>query len=171
MRLSRRNALIGLGTAAAGAGVIGGTGAFTTANADRSIGVSTTGDLNGAAVRIEADPNDNYDTLASSGGGSSTQAITIDFTDLNVNTIFTFDEAIGVTPNADDGPYNIYIDDENADGISLKGSENNTNNSGGGTTTSGGTTALFDLQIDLKNQDASAIGDDDTININIIQTP
>ena len=48
MRLTRRNALIGLGTVAAGAGVIGGTGAFTSVQADRTVSVSTTGDASAA---------------------------------------------------------------------------------------------------------------------------
>jgi hypothetical protein len=51
MKLTRRNALIGMGTVAAGAGVIGGTGAFTSVQADRSVTVSTTGD-SAAALRI-----------------------------------------------------------------------------------------------------------------------
>jgi hypothetical protein len=51
MRLTRRNALIGLGTVAAGAGVIGGTGAFTSVQADRSVSVTTTGDSD-AALQI-----------------------------------------------------------------------------------------------------------------------
>ena len=60
MRLTRRNALIGLGTVAAGAGVIGGTGAFTSVEADRSVSVSTTGD-SGAALQIAPSTEDNTD--------------------------------------------------------------------------------------------------------------
>lgn len=44
MRLTRRNTIIGLGTIAAGAGVIGGSGAFDSVSADRSFEVSVTGD-------------------------------------------------------------------------------------------------------------------------------
>jgi len=47
MKLTRRNAIIGLGTIAAGAGVIGGSGAFDSVSADRSFEVSVTGDAAG----------------------------------------------------------------------------------------------------------------------------
>jgi hypothetical protein len=60
MRLTRRNALIGLGTVAAGAGVVGGSGAFTSVEADRSVSVSTTGD-SGAALQIAPSTEDNTD--------------------------------------------------------------------------------------------------------------
>ena len=58
MRLTRRNALIGLGTVAAGAGVIGGSGAFTSVEADRSMSVETTGDDSAALGLIPAGSND-----------------------------------------------------------------------------------------------------------------
>jgi hypothetical protein len=167
MKLTRRNTLIGFVTAAAGAGVVTGTGAFTTAESDRGIGVETTGDLDGATIVIDADPENKYDTLDETGGGGNNKAITIDFTDLNANTIFTFDEALGVTPNADDGPYNINVDASGADGISITNGDNNAANPGGGGT---GQTAKFDMKVNLKAHDASDIGDgDDTITIDITQ--
>jgi hypothetical protein len=62
MRLTRRNALIGLGTVAAGAGVIGGSGAFTSVEADRSMNVETTGDDSAALGLIPAGSNDGSTT-------------------------------------------------------------------------------------------------------------
>lgn len=44
MKLTRRNSLVGLGTIAAGAGVIGGSGAFDSVTANRSFEVSVGGD-------------------------------------------------------------------------------------------------------------------------------
>ena len=58
MRLTRRNALIGLGTVAAGAGVIGGTGAFTSVTAERTVNVQTTGD-GSAALSLAPTGSDN----------------------------------------------------------------------------------------------------------------
>jgi hypothetical protein len=61
MRLTRRNALIGLGTVAAGAGVVGGSGAFTSVTANRTVNVQTTGDAS-AFLALEpatADDTDN----------------------------------------------------------------------------------------------------------------
>ena len=60
MRLTRRNTLIGLGAAAAGAGAIGGTGAFTSVTAERTVSVSTTGD-DEAALALEAAGTSNSD--------------------------------------------------------------------------------------------------------------
>ena len=67
MRLTRRNALIGLGTAAAGAGVIGGTGAFTSVEADRSVSVQTSGD-SGAGLGLSAEGSyDDYVNVTDDG--------------------------------------------------------------------------------------------------------
>jgi hypothetical protein len=58
MRLTRRNALIGLGTVAAGAGVVGGSGAFSSVTAQRSVTVETAGD-GSAALTLEPDSGSN----------------------------------------------------------------------------------------------------------------
>ncbi len=47
MNLSRRNTIIGLGALAAGAGIIGGSGAFDAVEADRSFEVEVAGDASG----------------------------------------------------------------------------------------------------------------------------
>lgn len=52
MQLTRRNTIIGLGTIAAGAGVIGGSGAFDSVEADRSVEVSVAGDAE-ALLKLE----------------------------------------------------------------------------------------------------------------------
>ena len=80
MRLTRRNTLIGLGAAAAGAGAIGGTGAFTSVEADRSVSVSTAGDA-GAALQI---------LPADDGDGSATQNA-LEYTNANGPDSFSGD--------------------------------------------------------------------------------
>ena len=156
MRLTRRNSIIGIGAIAAGAGVIGGTGAFTTANAEREISVTTTGDAsNAAAVNIEADPNGNHPEI--SGSGST---VTLNFDNLNADTRFTFDAALGVTPNSSDGPYTIEITNTPS-GVGITGTNPVTN-------VTNGQMATFDFIINLKNTDASSIGDDgDSFTISI----
>jgi len=62
MRLTRRNALIGLGTVAAGAGVIGGSGAFTSVTAERTVSINTAGDGDAALGLIPAGSDDNSTT-------------------------------------------------------------------------------------------------------------
>ena len=59
MRLTRRNALIGLGTVAAGAGVVGGSGASTSVTAERTVSINTAGDGGAALGLIPAGSNDN----------------------------------------------------------------------------------------------------------------
>ena len=96
MQLTRRNALIGMGTVAAGAGVIGGTGAFTSVEADRSVSVSTAGDA-GAALQILPAINDNGSVTQNaqeytnadgpeSFGTDSTLSISLSSTDTNGNS-------------------------------------------------------------------------------------
>jgi hypothetical protein len=155
MRLTRRNSIIGIGAIAAGAGVIGGTGAFTTASADREISVTTTGDASGAAaITIEADPNDNHPEI---GGTGST--FTLNFENLNDGARFTFDEALGITPNSTDGPYTIEITNT-PNGVGIAGTNPVSN-------VTNGQMATFDVIINLENTDPSNIGDGDSITINI----
>lgn len=67
MGLTRRNTVIGLGTLAAGAGLIGSTGAFSAVEADRTVSVEAAGD--GSALLALA-ANDGED-IEPSGGTSS----------------------------------------------------------------------------------------------------
>lgn len=53
MQLTRRNTLIGLGTITTGADVIGGSGALASVEANRSFGVSVSGDV-GALLGLKA---------------------------------------------------------------------------------------------------------------------
>lgn len=47
MKLTRRNALIGLGSLVAGSGALVGTGAFSSVEADRTVSINTAGDAGG----------------------------------------------------------------------------------------------------------------------------
>jgi len=111
MRLTRRNALIGLGTVAAGAGVIGGTGAFTSVEAERSVSVQTTGDAS-AALTLEQAPGDidNNDPTANAAEYVTTTSddlITIDISSgansqadgINKNARTTLENLITITNN------------------------------------------------------------------------
>ena len=100
MRLTRRNALIGLGTAAAGAGVIGGTGAFTSVEADRSLSVTTEGDADAALGLSEAP--DAPERQSDNGGSyvdESGDTISVDVSTLNINAKTVLDPLIRVTNN------------------------------------------------------------------------
>ena len=56
MNLTRRNTVIGIGTLAAGAGVIGGSGAFDSVEANRSFEINVSGDA-GALLGLAATNN------------------------------------------------------------------------------------------------------------------
>jgi len=107
MRLTRRNALIGLGTVAAGAGVIGGTGAFTSVEANRSVSINTTGDGGAALGLVPAGSNDNSTTPnAGDYVDNSGDTIEIDLTStdegatgLNRNAITVLENLVTVVNN------------------------------------------------------------------------
>ncbi|MFC7042746.1 hypothetical protein [Halonotius sp. GCM10025705] len=99
MRLTRRNALIGLGTVAAGAGVIGGTGAFTSVDADREISIESTSDAD-ANVQIVVDRLDKHDSLTDTGG----DAVSLSFDGLNPNSTTSYDDALTITPREATAP-------------------------------------------------------------------
>jgi len=107
MRLTRRNALIGLGTVAAGAGVVGGSGAFTSVEANRSVSINTTGDGGAALGLVPAGSNDNSTTPnAGDYVDNSGDTIEIDLTStdegatgLNRNAITVLENLVTVVNN------------------------------------------------------------------------
>jgi hypothetical protein len=135
MRLTRRNALIGLGTVAAGAGVVGGSGAFTSVEANRSVSVTTAGDT-GAALAIS--PADDGDGNATSNASEYTNAndadsfdgdtfeITIgdgDDAGLNIDAVTTIENLFELTNNS---PNSVAVDFQ-IDGDSIPGEFNSIN--------------------------------------------
>ena len=154
MRLTRRNALIGLGTVAAGAGVIGGTGAFTSVNADREVSVSSTGD---ASANVQIVVNEVQGLVDS---GSNT--IGLSFENLNQNATTTYEGALTVTPQGSNGPYDITIPFS---------PPNVTFTVNGGSGVSGGTDVDIDVTIDLTGSNsASDIPSDATVEIDVSQS-
>jgi hypothetical protein len=107
MRLTRRNALIGLGTGVAGAGVITGTGAFTSVSAERSVSVNTAGDAS-AALKIEPTTmGEEYLTDNSDNG-----ALSIDLgsgNGLNMNAKTVISPLLQITNNASAGSTDIKV--------------------------------------------------------------
>jgi len=103
MRLSRRNTVIGLGTLAVGAGVISGSGAFDSVEANRSFEVSVSGD-EGALLGLEA-TNDTI-TGTESGGAGGNDVIYFELTDgdggqaaINEDAVTDFFDVMRVTNN------------------------------------------------------------------------
>ena len=162
MKLTRRNALIGLGAVAAGAGVIGGTGAFTTVDADRSISIESTDD-GSANVQIVVDRLDKHDSLTDTGD----DAVSLSFDGLNVDSTTTYDDALSITPQGSNGPYDVTVSLVDGNGDSISWVTTTVNN---GTNVSGGTQVDVDIEIDLTENDASTFPTDAVLAISVSQS-
>jgi hypothetical protein len=101
MKLTRRNALIGMGTVAAGAGIIGGTGAFTSVDADRTVSVQTAGDGSAALQLSEADnaPAEDSDGNSYIVEGDDADTLSVNVPDLNVNAKTKINPLINIANN------------------------------------------------------------------------
>ncbi|ESS02427.1 MAG: hypothetical protein A07HR67_02758 [uncultured archaeon A07HR67] len=66
--MNRRNVLLGLGTAAAGSGIVFGSGAFTQVQAERDITIGVSTDEN---ALVELKPNDSIESVFQSDSGES----------------------------------------------------------------------------------------------------
>jgi hypothetical protein len=182
MRLTRRNALIGLGTVAAGAGVIGGTGAFTSVTANRTVNVQTAGDAS-AALTLEPTDSSNaseYVTAPNNGtiqldlNGTSDNSASS--SGLNQNAKTTIDDLVKITNNGsqDITTLNLEITDDSGTDLSgvfafTKGPNGNTNVGNnaditGGNGLSVGSSVVFGLIINLlnNNNDVSELPSDTT---------
>jgi len=98
MEINRRTVLFGLGAAGFGtAGVLIGSGAFTSVEAERTVSVNITDDDN-AVLRLEAvgDVGDEILDTESAGSGAVTQ-ITFEHSTLNQHAMTLFEDALRVT--------------------------------------------------------------------------
>ena len=103
MKLNRRNVLVGLGTIVAGGGVALGSGAFSSVEAHRSVDIGTAGDAE-ALIGIE---------LTGDLEGEDGDTIAFDLEDdLNIDAVTTFNGALTITNNREDGDVDIAIEDE-----------------------------------------------------------
>jgi hypothetical protein len=98
--MERRNFVLGLGALAAGSGAAVGTGAFSSVQAERDIGISVAGDADSYLAIEPGDENGGYLT------GADTSAAALDFTSsnsqlaggegLNANALSTFADVFSV---------------------------------------------------------------------------
>lgn len=156
MRLSRRNTIIGIGTLAAGAGVIGGSGAFDSVSANRSFEVGVSGD---ASAQLGMEATNEVIAGTEDGGAGDKQIIYFRLTDgdgggasLNENSTTEFYDVMRVTNNGEKevtlsfilggmSGVTFLIDNEN-DGTAEKDLTTQ------GHTLSDGASVLVDLRID-----------------------
>jgi len=170
MKLTRRNALIGMGTVAAGAGVIGGTGAFSSVEAERTVSVQTTGDGSAALTLAATDTNNGNEYVSTSGGQIQ---LDLDGTSsgngssgLNKNAKTTIDNLVKITNNGSQELTSLNVEITNDAGNDISGIFTFTKGSDGGTElgnnvdlTNGnglgtGSSVVFGLIINLLNNNA-----------------
>lgn len=96
--------LIGMGALAGGAGIIGGTGAFTTVEADRTVSVSTSGDST-ANLQLEGDS-----PVTATESEADVDILTINNEDINERAKTVFGAAITATNNGTND-VGFYVDD------------------------------------------------------------
>lgn len=101
MRTSRRNLLIGIGTAAVGGGAVVGSGALTQVEANRSVTVDVADDSN-AFIELEEsdDPPGNFVNTASGTNGASVIELQLD--NLNDDALTTVGPVFDITNTANE---------------------------------------------------------------------
>ena len=154
MKLTRRNTLIGLGTIAAGAGVISGSGAFDSVSADRSFEVSVSGDaagLLGLTVTNETiagtetvDGNDIiYFQLDSDETSSGSPAV-------NEEALTKFYDAFEIANNGSQEVNLSVTLPSNLNGVVFRGNDNDTDLTTNSVALSSGDTLSVDIEIDTR---------------------
>ena len=117
-KMNRRNVLLGLGTAAAGSGIVFGSGAFTQVQADRELVVTVSGD-DAAVLGINVDSTDE---LVNDNPGGTDVAFEIDLDDdfgnVGVDSFLELDGDFTFSNNAanEDDEIEIELDELGADG-------------------------------------------------------
>ena len=89
--MNRRNVLLGLGTAAAGSGIVFGSGAFTQIEADRDVSISIVDDDDGSGA-VTLTPNPEVEGVNADGGSGSAE-LQIDDGDLLSNATIEYGDA------------------------------------------------------------------------------
>jgi hypothetical protein len=175
MQLTRRNTLIGLGTIAAGAGVINGSGAFDSVSADRSFEVSVSGDaagLLGLTVTNETiagtetvDGNKIiYFQLDSDETSSDSPAV-------NEEALTKFYDAFEVANNGSQEVNLSVTLPSNLNGVVFRGNDNDTDLTTNSVALSSGDTLSVDIEIDTRGsntyQDPATNNSDNAYDITI----
>ena len=156
--VNRRQTLIGLGLIAGGSGVIAGTGAFTSVEANRSVTVETSGDASGE-LQLTAANTRAEDYVSTTDG---TIEITLDKINIGAKTVFN--PLVSITNNSENEvnlglSLNGDTDIENYTSFMLDGDTGTNNVPADGTYTIGsGKSKDFGLKFDVpKGADAESI--------------
>lgn len=111
MALTRRNALILMVVLVVGAGLIGGTGAFSSVEAERTIDLNTKGDSSALLGLVANDNTIAQSTTGGTGATGDVETLQISNDDLNENAKTVFEDAFTIVNNGDDDIDNLYIEE------------------------------------------------------------
>ena len=176
--MNRRNVLVGLGTAAAGSGIVFGSGAFTQVQADRELVVTVSGD-DAAVLGIDVESPDD---LVNDDPGGTDVAFEIDldgdFGNVGVDSFLELDGDFTFSNNAanENDEIEIELDELGADGSpidhqpTVSGSEGILKFVDVGADLSDGELAAGDIKLDAGTNLTLNEGEDETTNL-IIATP
>jgi hypothetical protein len=115
MKLSRRNALIGLGSLVAGSGALVGTGAFSSVEADRTVDISSAGD-GSALLQIDSGDGASASEITGTDTDGNVDQFQLTADDLNGDAVTEFNRAIKITNNGAEN-VGLYVDDTSTSNI------------------------------------------------------
>ena len=113
MKLTRRNALIGLGSLVAGSGALVGTGAFSSVEADRTVSISSAGD-GSALLQIDSGDGASASEITGTDTDGNVDQFQLTAGDLNGGAVTEFNRAIKITNNGAEN-VGLYVDDSPSD--------------------------------------------------------
>jgi hypothetical protein len=157
MKFNRRNVLIGLGSIAAGAGTLAGTGAFTSVTATRDAVVNVAGDA-GALLSIQAADSPNGDAYVStnSNGEVGLDLSTDNGSGVNPNAVTQIDEVLRVM-NQGTQPVGFYVEDtdgngSNSDVVTFEANGDSVEGSGNAVVLEVGESLVLDIEVNTEGE-------------------
>ncbi|MFC7226409.1 hypothetical protein N0B31_03260 [Salinirubellus salinus] len=149
--------LIGLGSIAAGAGTLAGTGAFTSVTATRDAVVNVAGDA-GALLSIQAADSPNGDAYVStnSNGEVGLDLSTDSGSGVNPNAVTQIDEVLRVM-NQGTQPVGFYVEDtdgngSNSDVVTFEANGDSVEGSGNAVVLEVGESLVLDIEVDTEGE-------------------
>lgn len=113
MKLTRRNALIGLGSLVAGSGALVGTGAFSSVEANRTVSIGSAGDTS-ALLKIESGSGASAGEITGTDTTGNVDQFELSGSNLNGDAVTEFNKAIKIT-NTGAEDVGLYVDDTTSD--------------------------------------------------------
>jgi hypothetical protein len=170
MKLTRRNALIGLGSLVAGSGALVGTGAFSSVEANRTVNIGSAGDTS-ALLNIESGSGASAGEITGTDSSGNVSQFQLTADDLNGDAVTEFNKAIKIT-NTGAEDVGLYVDNTpsnigSGEELDIEKGVNNTTVIGSGNSVNvfkdGGAVEL-DVVVDLTGSNAASnIPDEITI--------